>query len=289
MKIEFTKMHGLGNDYIYIDCMRYTITEPEKLSERLSDRHRSVGGDGIILICSSDIADFKMRIFNADGSEAKMCGNGIRCVGKYVYDKGLTDKRRLDIETASGVKHLELIVQDGEVTDVCADMGKAELRTDRIPMLTEYTAGKGKAEGQFINGKIDADGTVYTATCVSMGNPHCVVFEDADLYGIDLAKAGRAIEIHQCFPDRVNAEFVNAVAPDKLYVRVWERGSGETMACGTGACAVAVAAVINGYCEYDTDITVGLPGGELKIRYKKDGSVFMTGPACTAFEGYFEL
>lgn len=281
MKRDFIKMHGIGNDYIYFDCLKQA--PPEDLSGtaiRLSDRHFSIGGDGIVLILPSDKADFRMRMFNADGSEGKMCGNAIRCVGKYVYDYGYTNKKTVSIETLSGVKHLTLDVEAEKVSAVRVDMGEAILAPRDIPV---------DAEGeQFVNMPVSVGGREVRLTCVSMGNPHAVVFCD-DVKGLNLAQVGPQFENHPLFPDRINTEFVHVIDKQTLEMRVWERGSGETMACGTGACATAVAAVLNGYCERDTDITVRLLGGDLHIVWGSDGHVLMTGPAAVSFEGTAEL
>lgn len=259
--MRFTKMHGLGNDYLYV----YGEV-PENIAElsiKLSERHFGAGSDGMIYICSSEVADFKMRIFNADGSEAKMCGNGIRCVGKYVYDKGYTDKTNLDIETLSGIKKLSLTVSNGKVKSVSVNMGKAEVSEEiNLPVgLTDIMC-----------------------TPVSMGNPHAVTFvksiDEAPLYEL-----GPQIEHHSDFPGGVNAEFVEVLDQSTLRMRVWERGSGVTMACGTGACASAAAAIHHGYCSFDSDISVILDGGTLKIKIAPDYTVTMTGPAEFVYEG----
>ena len=274
--LKFTKMHGIGNDYIYFNCFKEKIDDPEALAIRLSDRHFGVGGDGIIMIMPSEAADFRMRMFNADGSEGKMCGNATRCIGKYVYDRGLTDKTDITLETLSGIKKLHLSVKDGAVETVSVDMGKAVLDAPKIPVLAKTP--------RVIGEPVHIAGGEPTITCVSMGNPHCVVFTD----GIDdmpLEQIGPKFENDPIFPERVNAEFVEAVDAKTLRMRVWERGSGETWACGTGACAVCVAAVENGISPRDTDITVKLRGGDLTINYHSDGTVIMTGPATFVFDG----
>ena len=276
MGLKFTKMHGIGNDYIYFNCFKEKIDDPEALAIRLSDRHFGVGGDGIIMIMPSEAADFRMRMFNADGSEGKMCGNATRCIGKYVYDRGLTDKTDITLETLSGIKKLHLSVKDGAVETVSVDMGKAVLDAPKIPVLAKTP--------RVIGEPVHIAGGEPTITCVSMGNPHCVVFTD----GIDdmpLEQIGPKFENDPIFPERVNAEFVEAVDAKTLRMRVWERGSGETWACGTGACAVCVAAVENGISPRDTDITVKLRGGDLTINYQSDGTVIMTGPATFVFDG----
>lgn len=256
--MKFTKMEGLGNDYVYV----YGAPKnPEELSVKLSDRHFGIGGDGLVLISLSDIADFKMRIFNADGSEAKMCGNGIRCVGKYVYDKGYTKKTKLDVETQSGIKHLELFLKDGKVDTVAVDMGEVKV---------------GEEE------KLDVAGGV-TLIPVNVGNPHAVIFvDDADKAPVDTV--GPVIEKHDRFPGGVNVEFVSVTDRNRLRMRVWERGSGITMACGTGTCASVAAAVKKGYCDEHENVEVELDGGILNIKCDGD-KVVMTGPARTVFEG----
>lgn len=259
--MHFTKMHGLGNDYLYVyDEVPENIRE---LSIKLSERHFGAGSDGMIYICPSSVADFKMRIFNADGSEAMMCGNGIRCVGKYVFDKGYTDKTHLEIETLSGIKTLDLHLVGGKVKEVTVNMGVA------VP-----------AEGMTFT----VDGQEITCTPVSVGNPHAVIFVD-DMDKAPLTTLGPKIERHPLFPDGVNVEFVQVLADDELRMRVWERGSGVTMACGTGSCASAMAAVSKGYCDYDSSISVHLDGGTLKIQIAEDHTVTMTGPAEFVYEG----
>ena len=280
MKLSFTKMHGCGNNYIYINCFEQKVTDPEKLSVALSEPHFGIGGDGIILISPSDKADAQMRIFNADGSEGKMCGNGIRCVGKYLYDNGMTDGRTtITIDTLSGVKTLELTVKDGKMQSARVDMGAAILAPREIPV---------DMDGEnVISAPIVVDEKVYHMTCVSMGNPHCVIFgKDPDT--IDLEKIGPHFEHFEKFPERINTEFIEVLDNHTLKMRVWERGSGETMACGTGACASAVAACLNGYCKKGEDITVKLRGGDLVIHYTDDG-VQMTGSADTVFTGIVEV
>ena len=279
MTKRFYKLHGIGNDYIYFDCFDWMPDDPAALSVRLSDRHFSVGGDGVILVCKSEIADGRMRMFNADGSEGKMCGNGIRCVGKFLYEiKGIR-KETLTVETLAGVKTLRLTVEDGKVVSVTVDMGAAILAPEEIPAL--FT-GETVVDHPLIVGE-----NTHRVTCVSMGNPHCVLF-GGDPYCLDLEKIGPSFEHHPAFPERVNTEFVEVLARNELKMRVWERGSGETWACGTGACAVAVAAVLNGHADKGADITVHLRGGDLTIRYT-DEAVFMTGPATLAFTGEVEL
>ncbi|GGA46480.1 diaminopimelate epimerase [Psychrobacillus lasiicapitis] len=279
MNIPFTKMHGCGNDYIYINCFEQYIQHPEKLSKIISDRHFGVGGDGIVLICPVENADAKMRMFNIDGSEGKMCGNAIRCVAKYVYDNNIAKKEVLKIDTLSGVKTIELKVKDDQMYEATVDMGGAILNPSSVPVLIEE-------EEALIDFPIEIDGATYNITTVSMGNPHCVLFYD-DITSINLPIIGPKFEHHPLFPESVNTEFIQVENRTTIHMRVWERGSGETLACGTGACAAVVASVLNGYCDKDTDITVKLLGGELVIRYT-DNSVFMTGPAKKVFEGIFQ-
>lgn len=274
--MKFTKMHGIGNDYIYFDCTKEEIKNPEDIAIKLSDRHFGVGGDGIILIMKSKIADFRMRMFNADGSEGKMCGNGSRCIGKFVYEKGLTNKKEVTIETLSGIKILGLEVKDGNVVSVKVNMGEAVTNPEKIPVLFDKDI--------VINENLKVCYKDYKVTCVSMGNPHCIIFTK-EIASLDLTKLGPYFENHEKFPEKINTEFVEVIDDKTLKMRVWERGSGETLACGTGACAVTVAAVLNGYCRKDEDVTVKLLGGDLKIKYQSDGLVYMTGPAEFVFEG----
>lgn len=280
-KLRFTKMHGISNDYVYISTFDQPEEDWEQLAIRLSDRRTGIGGDGIILVCPSDVADAKMRIFNADGSEGMMCGNGIRCVGKFVYDKGLVpaDKTTVTIDTLSGIKTLELTVRDGKVQSARVDMGAAILTPAEIPVVFD--------KERMIDEGLTVDGREWRVTAVSMGNPHCVTFVD-DVDGLALEKIGPHFEHHPAFPERVNTEFVKVIDDHTLQMRVWERGSGETWACGTGACATAVAACLNGYCQKGEDITVRLRGGNLVINYT-DETVIMTGPATTVFEGEVEI
>ena len=277
--MKFTKMHGIGNDYIYFNCLDNDIKDPNGLSIALSDRHFGVGGDGIVMIMRSEIADFRMRMFNADGSEGKMCGNATRCIGKYVYEKGLTDKTEFTLETLGGIKVLKLNVSDGKVISVTVDMGKAILKPADIPVLLDGDC--------IVSKKTILAGKEHEITCVSMGNPHCVIFTK-DIDNLNLEKIGPDYENDPIFPERVNTEFVEIIDNKTLKMRVWERGSGETWACGTGASAVCVAAVLNGICDYDTDVLVKLRGGDLTINYKKDGTMYMTGPATFVFDGELE-
>lgn len=275
--LKFTKMHGIGNDYVYVNCFKETVSDPEKLSIFVSDRHFGVGSDGLVLIMPSDKADFRMRMFNADGSEGMMCGNATRCIGKYVYDNGMTDKTDITLETKSGIKRLKLFVKDGKVETVLVDMGKAIIKPADIPVRSELDT--------FISQKIAVNGKEETVTCVSMGNPHCVLFTDTPVDTIELEKIGPYFENHELFPERINTEFANVLDDHTVKMRVWERGSGETWACGTGACATAVAACLNGYCKQGEEITLKLRGGDLTITYNEDGTVLMRGPAAKVFDG----
>lgn len=278
--MKFTKMHGIGNDYIYFNCFEEKVYEPEKLAVKLSDRRFGIGGDGIVLIMPSDKADFKMRIFNADGSEGKMCGNATRCIGKYVYERGLTDKTKITLETLSGIKTISLTVVDRVVESISVDMGKAILEAEKIPVIADtYTV---------IGRNMTVAGKEQKITCVSTGNPHCVVFTEK-IDKLNLEKIGPKYENDPIFPDRINTEFVEVIDSNTLKMRVWERGSGETLACGTGACAVTVAAVENGFCSHNQDIKVILRGGELIIKYMGNGTIIMTGPAAFVFDGEFSL
>ena len=278
-QIKFTKMHGIGNDYVYINCFTEQVDNPNELAKIMSPRRFSVGADGVILICPSKVADAKMRMFNIDGSEGKMCGNGIRCVGKFVYDSGIAHKDTITIETLSGIKTLYITDKDGVAETITVDMGKAELSPEKIPAIADCDT--------IIDTAITVDGNSYNITAVSMGNPHAVTFCD-EIESLNLEKIGPHFEHHEMFPQEVNTEFIRVIDESTLQMRVWERGSGETFACGTGACAAAVAAVLNGYCKHDTEITVHLVGGDLFITYKNDGTVFMRGPATKVFDGVYE-
>ena len=281
MKLSFTKMHGCGNSYIYFNCFEQPVPDPGPLSVRLSEPHFGIGGDGIILISPSDKADAQMRIFNADGSEGKMCGNGIRCVGKYLYDNGMVgDRTTITVDTLSGVKTLVLTAENGKMLSARVDMGPAILTPHDIPVLL--------AGDTVIGAPLVIDERVYHITCVSMGNPHCVIFLNEDIETLDLERLGPKFEHNTLFPERVNTEFVNTLPDGSLKMRVWERGSGETWACGTGACAVGVAAVLTGRAEKNQDIPVHLRGGDLTVRYT-EATVFMTGAATTVFKGEIEL
>ncbi len=277
--MKFTKMQGIGNDYVYVNCFTETVEDPSKTARFVSDRHFGIGSDGLILIKPSKIADFEMDMYNADGSQAGMCGNGIRCVAKYVYDYGLTDKTSLAISTGSGVKQLELTVEEGKVSEVQVDMGAPILEAAKIP------ADFGKSP--IVDMPIVVQGKTYQATCVSMGNPHCVVPVE-DVEGLDIEKIGPDFERHVCFPQRVNTEFIRVLDENTVQMRVWERGAGETWACGTGACAVAVACVLNGWTK--EKVLVKLRGGDLQIHWKREENrVYMTGPAAVVFDGEISL
>lgn len=277
--MKFTKMHGCGNDYIYINCFEEIVDHPKELSIRVSDRHFGIGSDGLILIRPSSVADFRMSMYNADGSEGKMCGNGIRCVAKYVYDNKMTDKTTITVETLSGVKTLDLNIKDGVVDTVKVDMGAPIIKSSDIPAISP------DGEDTIINKKIDVAGKEYFVTCVSMGNPHCITFVD-DTRSLKLTELGSYFEKHEMFPEQVNTEFVQIVSRNEINMRVWERGSGETWACGTGACASVVACILNNLT--DDEVIVHLLGGDLKIKYdKNENTVFMTGPAVTVCTGEF--
>ncbi|MDR0688011.1 MAG: diaminopimelate epimerase [Prevotellaceae bacterium] len=273
--MKFTKMHGAGNDYVYIDCTKGEIANPGELSKKISDRHFGVGSDGLVLICKSDVADFGMRMFNADGSEAQMCGNATRCIGKYVYDKGLTTKTDLTLETLAGVKRLTLFADKGKVSKVKVDMGIPALRPAAIPVL---------ADGERVVGlPLEVGGETFSVTCISMGNPHAVIFVK-DVKSFDVHRVGKLIENHAIFPEKVNVEFIEPLPAGELRMRVWERGSGETWACGSGACAALAAATLNNLSQGKA--TVHLLGGDLEVEWDKtSGHVYMTGGAETVFEG----
>ena len=274
--MKFTKMQGIGNDYVYVNCLQETIENPSELAKKISDRHYGVGSDGLIMINPSDKADFEMEMYNADGSRGEMCGNGIRCVAKYVYDYGLTDKTSISVETLAGIKYLDLTVEDGKVVLVKVDMGKPMLRPEEVPVVSE--------KEEVIDEPITVDGQEYRMTCVSMGNPHAVVFIDQDVKEFPLETVGVKFENHERFPKRVNTEFVNVLDRHTAQMRVWERGSGETLACGTGACAVAAACALNGLTE--DEVTVKLLGGDLQIKWDREkNTVYMTGPAEVVFDG----
>lgn len=277
--MEFTKMEGCGNDYVYVNGFTTKIENPGKVSEIVSDRHFGIGSDGLIIINPSEVADFKMSMYNADGSEGKMCGNGIRCVAKYVYDNKMTEKTTITVETLSGIKTLVLHVEDGKVKTVRVDMGRPIILAKDIPVNSENE--------KVINEPITVDGNIYRITCVSMGNPHAITFVD-DTDHLEIEKIGPKFENHQIFPDRVNTEFIQIIDRNTIKMRVWERGSGETLACGTGACASVVACVLNDLTE--NKVTVKLLGGDLSIEYDRDkDTVYMTGPAKIAFTGNIDI
>lgn len=273
--MKFTKMHGIGNDYVYVNCFEEKVDAPSRTARIVSDRHFGIGADGLILILPSKTADFRMEMYNADGSQGAMCGNGIRCVGKYVYDHCLTDKEHVSIETKSGVKELDFTVENQKVQQVRVNMGAPDFTARNIPIRTD--------EERAVGLPIEVDGEIYRITGVSMGNPHAVVYLD-DVKGFDIGYWGPKFENHTLFPDRVNTEFCRILDKNTIEMRVWERGSGETMACGTGACAAAVASVLNGYTNPQT--TVKLLGGDLKIFWDQNANqVYMTGPAVEVFHG----
>lgn len=280
--MKFTKMHGLGNDYVYVNCFEETIQNPPEVSKFVSDRHFGIGSDGLIMINPSKVADFEMEMYNADGSRAEMCGNGIRSVAKYVYDYGLTDKTSISIETLAGIKYLDLTVENGKVVLVKVDMGKPELCPKKIPVVMEDETLE-----KVVNEPILVEGEEYRMTAVSMGNPHVIVYMD-DVQGLEIEKLGPKFENHERFPQRINTEFVRVLDRETVEMRVWERGSGETLACGTGACAVAVACMLNGLTE--DEVTVKLLGGDLRICWDREADkVYMTGPATVVFDGEIEL
>ncbi len=277
--MKFTKMHGAGNDYVYINCFKEEVSNPELLSIQVSDRHKGIGSDGLVLIMPSEKADFRMRMFNSDGSEAQMCGNASRCVGKYVYDNGLTTKTEITLETKAGIKSLQLFPKDGKIQKARVNMGEPILEPQKIPvdLNSERIVGQ----------TIDFDPEIYDITCVSMGNPHTIIFTN-NIDTLALDKIGKKIEHFRLFPERTNTEFVEIISPNHVKVRVWERGAGETQACGTGACAVLVAGVLNGVMERDS--VISLPGGDLQIEWAlSNNCVYMTGEAVTVFEGYINF
>lgn len=277
--MKFTKMQGIGNDYVYVNGFKEHVSNPGEVAKFVSDRHYGIGSDGLILILPSTCADIQMDMYNADGTRGTMCGNGIRCVGKYAYDYGLVDKTHILVETLSGIKELDLTVVEGKVSQVRVDMGEPIFQTDLIPMKVD--------QDQWINTPLKVGENLYTITALSMGNPHAVTFID-DVKELKIQEIGPLFEQHLVFPDRVNTEFVTVLDSHTAVMRVWERGSGETLACGTGACAVAVACIINGYTQ--REVTVKLLGGDLLIEWdEQTGTVYMTGPAVTVFDGEIEL
>ena len=279
--MKFTKMHGIGNDYVYVNCFQETVKDPCAVAKFVSDRHFGIGSDGLILIKPSDIADCEMDMYNLDGSQGAMCGNGIRCVAKYVFDYGVVNKTSISVATKSGIKYLDLTVKDGKVSTVKVNMGSPILTAKQIPVVSETE--------EVLDAPIEVNGDVYRFTAVSMGNPHAIVYMD-DVEHLEIEKIGPAFESHVFFPDRVNTEFVKVIDNHTVQMRVWERGSGETLACGTGACAVAVASILNGHVDGTQPVTVKLLGGDLEIFWDRDDNlVYMTGPAATVFDGEIDL
>lgn len=277
--MKFTKMHGIGNDYVYVNCFKESIKNPAEVSKFVSDRHFGIGSDGLILISPSAKADFRMNIYNADGSQAEMCGNGIRCVAKYVYDYGLTDKTEISVETLAGIKYLKLHVENGKVATVEVNMGAPILEAKEIPVTVD--------ESPVVNVPVEVNGKTYHMTCVSMGNPHAIIFMD-NVKDLDIEAVGPFFENHTVFPKRTNTEFVEVLNRNTVNMRVWERGSDETLACGTGACATTVACILNNKTE--DEVTVHLLGGDLKIRWDREANqVYMTGPATVVFDGEITL
>ncbi|MEE8885159.1 MAG: diaminopimelate epimerase [Eubacteriales bacterium] len=300
--MKFTKMHGTGNDYVYVNCFEEKIFEPSKLSVKISDRHKGIGSDGLILICPSDKADCRMEMYNADGSRGQMCGNGIRCVAKYVYDNGIVPKTHMSVETDAGIKQLDLTIVNDKCKKVKVNMGAAELVAKKVPVISKNKIA--------MHDPIEVAGDSYVYTAVSMGNPHAVLFLDnnpalgkysrnpkenektglSDLKDLKIEDIGPLFENHPNFPERINTEFIKVLSDDTIEMRVWERGSGETQACGTGACAAAVAAILNDKVSRDKPITVKLLGGDLIIRWdEKQNQVYMTGPAVTVFTGEIDV
>ena len=277
--MKFTKMHGIGNDYVYVNCFEESVKNPAEVSKFVSNRHFGIGSDGLILISPSAIADFRMNIYNADGSQAEMCGNGIRCVAKYVYDYGLTDKTEISVETLAGIKYLRLQVENGKVASVEVNMGAPILEPKEIPVAVE--------ESPVVNVPVEVKGKIYHMTCVSMGNPHAIIFMN-NVKDLDIEAIGPYFENHMVFPKRTNTEFVEVLDRNTVNMRVWERGSDETLACGTGACATTVACILNDKTE--NEVTVHLLGGDLKIRWDREANqVYMTGPATVVFDGEMTL
>ena len=277
--MKFTKMNGIGNDYVYVNCLKEKVEDPAWLARFVSERHFGVGADGLILIRKSDVADFQMDMYNADGSRGEMCGNGIRCVGKYVYDYGLTDKTEITVDTLAGIKTLKLFVKDGKVSAVRVNMGAPIFEAEKIPVIAKNSP--------VVDEPIEVAGRKYHMTCVSMGNPHAVVFMD-NVKDLEIEKIGPDFENHPRFPKRVNTEFTEVIDRNTVNMRVWERGSGETLACGTGTCATVVACVLNGLT--DTEVTVHLLGGDLYIEWdRQENTIYMTGPAATVFDGNLYL
>ena len=279
--MKFTKMQGIGNDYVYVNCFEETVKDPAAVARYVSDRHFGIGSDGLILIKPSDIADCEMDMYNLDGSQGAMCGNGIRCVAKYVYDYGIVKKEKISVSTKSGIKYLDLTVRNGKVALVRVNMGSPVLTASQIPVVSSTE--------EMINAPLKVNGETYYITAVSMGNPHAIVYM-TDVDHLDIGEIGPYFENHMAFPDRVNTEFVEVLDDHTLKMRVWERGSGETLACGTGACAVAVASILNGHVDGEKPVTVKLLGGDLEIFWdRQENLVYMTGPAATVFDGEIDL
>ena len=279
--MKFTKMQGIGNDYVYVNCFEETVKDPAAVARYVSDRHFGIGSDGLILIKPSDIADCEMDMYNLDGSQGAMCGNGIRCVAKYVYDYGIVKKENISVSTKSGIKYLDLTVRDGKDALVRVNMGSPVLTASQIPVVSSTE--------EMINAPLKVNGETYYITAVSMGNPHAIVYM-TDVDHLDIGEIGPYFENHMAFPDRVNTEFVEVLDDHTLKMRVWERGSGETLACGTGACAVAVASILNGHVDGEKPVTVKLLGGDLEIFWdRQENLVYMTGPAATVFDGEIDL
>lgn len=287
MKIEFVKMHGAGNDYVYVDCTKEELPNPGAISEYVSHRRFSIGSDGLIMICKSDVADFKMRMFNADASEGKMCGNGVRCVAKFVYDRGLTDKNSITLETLAGIKKIDMTVEEGKVVSAKVDMGKPIFKCTEIPMISDHFMFVD--QGLVLSDNYGEEKVVYNGTSISMGNPHFVTFVD-DVDALNLEELGPQFEHHQLFPEGVNTEFVQVIDENTVKFRVWERGSGETWACGTGASAVCVASILLSRAgKKGEPLTVIAKGGTLKVTYGEDDHVYLEGPAVTSFEGVVDV
>ncbi|MCR5700729.1 MAG: diaminopimelate epimerase [Lachnospiraceae bacterium] len=289
--MKFTKMQGIGNDYVYVNCFKEKVDNASELAIKISNRNFGVGSDGLILIKPSKVADFYMEMYNADGSQSEMCGNGIRCVGKYVYDYGLTDKTSVSVETLAGIKYLDFTIEDGKVSLITVNMGSPELVPDKVPVNVAAIKGVANSEKatitQVVDKTLDVDGKDYNVTCVSMGNPHCITFVD-DTKSFPLEEEGPKFENHAAFPNRVNAEFIQIISRNEVNMRVWERGSGETLACGTGACASTVACILNGLTE--DEITLHLLGGDLRVHWDRDENVvYMTGPAKVVFDGEIDV
>lgn len=279
--MKFTKMHGIGNDYVYVNCFEENVTDPAAVARFVSDRHFGIGSDGLILIKPSDTADCEMDMYNMDGSQGAMCGNGIRCVAKYAYDHGIVNKTSISVATRSGIKYLDLTVKDGKVSTVKVNMGSPILSARQIPVVADTE--------EVIDAPLLVEDKTYRITAVSMGNPHAIVYVD-DLDSLEIEKIGPCFENHLAFPDRVNTEFVKPIDRSTVAMRVWERGSGETLACGTGACAVAVASILNDVVDGDKPVTVKLLGGDLEIFWNRtENLVYMTGPATTVFDGEIDL